>query len=235
MNGLKKIIVLSAAGLVGIGATVACESELDNKPSATVAPADGKKAETPAKGEEKKGETPAKAEGDKAPAGDAKAAPAGALKVDAAASSIEFVGAKVTGDHTGKFEKFDGSLTLKDGKPAAIEFTVQMDTVKTDAEKLDGHLKSPDFFDVAKFPTSTFKSTAIAASTAEGATHSITGDLELHGVKKSITFPATVTGNSGKAEFKINRKDFKIEYPGKPDDLIKDDVLLKLNLVFPKA
>jgi polyisoprenoid-binding protein YceI len=97
-----------------------------------------------------------------------------------------------------------------------------------------GHLKSPDFFDVAQFPTATFTSTAIKAGAEGGATHTVTGTLDLHGVKKSITFPATIAVGadtvSVKSEFAINRKDFNIVYPGKPDDLIKDEVLLKLDI-----
>jgi polyisoprenoid-binding protein YceI len=67
----------------------------------------------------------------------------------------------------------------------------------------------------------------------------VTGNLELHGVTKSITFPATITVQGDavtvKADFAINRKDFGIVYPGKPDDLIKDEVLLKLNIAGKKA
>jgi polyisoprenoid-binding protein YceI len=62
----------------------------------------------------------------------------------------------------------------------------------------------------------------------------VTGNLDLHGVKKSITFPATikVEGDTVEvsAEFAINRKDFGIVYAGMPDDLIKDDVLMKVKL-----
>jgi polyisoprenoid-binding protein YceI len=96
-------------------------------------------------------------------------------------------------------------------------------------------LKTKDFFEVERFPTSHFVATSFQPIT-QGGTHTVTGDLELHGVKKQISFPATITvqGNSasGKAEFKINRKDFGIEYRGMADDLIKDDVLLKLDLNF---
>ena len=78
-----------------------------------------------------------------------------------------------------------------------------------------------------------------ATGGAGGATDTVTGDLELHGEKKSISFPATITvtadGVSGTAEFSINRKDFKIVYPGKPDDLIKDDVAIKLAIRAKKA
>ncbi len=114
---------------------------------------------------------------------------------------------------------------------------MQTDSLESDSEKLTGHLESPDFFDVQKFPTSTFQSTSILEKSTGDATHEITGNLTLHGVTKVITFPAKVTkapdAVTGTAEFTINRKDFGIVYPGKPDDLIKDDVLLKLKLVFP--
>jgi polyisoprenoid-binding protein YceI len=96
------------------------------------------------------------------------------------------------------------------------------------------HLKSPDFFDVAKFPKATFTSTSIKAGGEKGATHTVTGNLELHGVKKSISFPATikVAGDAvdANASFGINRKDFGVNYPGKADDLVKDEILLTLTI-----
>jgi len=167
------------------------------------------------------------------------AKPAGAMEtfvVDPATSSVGFVGAKITGSHPGKFEKMSGSITLAGGKAEGgkINFEVEIASVKTDSDKLDGHLQSPDFFDAAKFPKATFTSSAIKAGGEKGASHTVTGELDLHGVKKTISFPATITatadGASGTSEFSINRKDFGIVYPGKPDDLIKDDVLLKLSL-----
>jgi polyisoprenoid-binding protein YceI len=87
---------------------------------------------------------------------------------------------------------------------------------------------------VATYPTATFTSTAITAGGEKGATHTVTGTLDLHGVKKSITFPATISVSpeavTVKAEFALNRKDFNIVYPGKPDDLIRDEVVLKLDV-----
>jgi polyisoprenoid-binding protein YceI len=151
-------------------------------------------------------------------------------------SALEFVGAKVTGKHDGSFEKFSGKIHLVDNDPLKSQVSVEVDTesVKTDAEKLTGHLKSPDFFDTAKFPKATFTSTSVKAGGEKGATHTVTGNLDLHGVKKSITFPATikVEGDTVEvsAEFAINRKDFGIVYAGMPDDLIKDDVLMKVKL-----
>ena len=151
-------------------------------------------------------------------------------------SKVEFVGSKVTGSHNGSFEKHSGAVDLVNNKPEESQVTVniQMDSVKTDADNLTTHLKSPDFFDVATYPTATFASTAIKAGGDKGATHTITGNLELHGVKKSISFPATVKVEGDtvlvNSEFAINRKDFGVNYPGKVNDLIRDDVVLKLNI-----
>jgi polyisoprenoid-binding protein YceI len=159
-----------------------------------------------------------------------------ALPLDAASASIGFVGSKVTGKHDGKFEKVSGSITLAGGKPEGGKIVIEVDvsSVKSDSEKLDTHLKSPDLLDAAKYPKAIFTSTEIKAGGANGATHTITGDLELHGEKKVITFPATFTVTpdavSGTAEVTLNRRDFKVNYPGMPNDLIKDDVPLKLSL-----
>jgi polyisoprenoid-binding protein YceI len=154
----------------------------------------------------------------------------------AADSKIDFTGAKITGKHDGSFKTFTGTISVPDGKPELGQVKVEIDTssLKIEPEKLEGHLKSPDFFDVGKYPKASFTSTAIAPSTEAGKTHVITGNLELHGVTKSISFPANVkiSGDSVQtdAEFVINRKDFGIVYPGMPDDLIKDEVLLKLQI-----
>jgi polyisoprenoid-binding protein YceI len=155
-------------------------------------------------------------------------------------SKVEFVGAKVTGKHDGGFKAFTGSITMPEGKPEQGLVKVEIDTTSlfVDEEKLAKHLKTPDFFDVEKFPKATFTSTSIAPA-AEAGKQTITGNLELHGVTKSISFPATIKataeGVDADAEFVINRKDFGIVYPGKPDDLIKDDVLIKLQIRSKKA
>lgn len=158
------------------------------------------------------------------------------LAFDPTGSKIEFVGAKVTGKHEGSFKTFAGTVQLVEGDPLKSQVSVEIDAASlvSDAERLTGHLKSPDFFDVARFPKAKFASTAVKAGGEKGATHTVTGNLELHGVTKSVSFPASlkVTGDAVDvdAEFAINRKDFGLVYPGKPDDLIKDDVLIKLTI-----
>jgi polyisoprenoid-binding protein YceI len=155
-------------------------------------------------------------------------------------SKIEFVAAKVTRDHHGGFKNFDGGIEYVAGKPTKINFTIDLASVYTDTEKLTGHLQSPDFFDVAKYPKATFVSTALDAAPAgspNGATHILKGVLDLHGVQKEVTIPVkaetTADGVRTTSEFTINRKDWSITYPGAPDDLIKDNVLIKLDLLFP--
>jgi polyisoprenoid-binding protein YceI len=155
-------------------------------------------------------------------------------------SKIDFVAAKVTRSHNGSFKQFSGTIDLLNSDPLQSIVSVAIDTasVVTDEPDLTKHLQTPDFFDVAKFPKANFVSTKIEPNTANGATHSITGNFDLHGVKKSITFPATIqvapTGVSVNAEFAINRKDFGLMYPGKADDLIKDGVVIKLSLNVPR-
>ena len=156
--------------------------------------------------------------------------------VDAKQSRIAAVGAKVSAKHDIAFDKWTGTLTVADGQLSGVDIEIQMTSLRADEEKLTHHLKSPDFFEVDKFPTATFAATTIVAQPgADGATHVVSGNLAMHGVSKQISFPATinVSGDaaSAKADFVINRKDFGIEYPGMPDDLIKDEVALSIKLV----
>ena len=67
----------------------------------------------------------------------------------------------------------------------------------TDTPDLTKHLKTADFFDVAKYPEATFVSTAIKPGGEKGASHTVTDNLTLHGATKSITFPATIAADSG--------------------------------------
>ena len=149
------------------------------------------------------------------------------------ASSIDFIGSKVTGSHKGGFKKFTGELNVIEDRlvPAGNKVVIDMDSTWSDSERLTGHLKNADFFDVPKFPTTTFVTTAIE----KGATNStVTGNLTLHGVTKQISFPATIQFTNGavnlNAEFVLIRSDFDIKYAGKADDLIRPEVVLKLKV-----
>jgi polyisoprenoid-binding protein YceI len=149
-------------------------------------------------------------------------------------SSIDFIGSKVTGSHKGGFKKFTGELNVIEGRlvPAGNKVVIDMDSTWSDSDRLTGHLKNADFFDVPKFPTATFITTGIE----KGATNStVTGNLTLHGVTKQISFPADIVFTNGavnlNAEFFLNRNDFDIKYTGKADDLIRQEVVLKLKVV----
>jgi polyisoprenoid-binding protein YceI len=208
-------------------------------------PADGK---TKAVVEEAKpeGTTPPAADPAKAPEGTpaATAPAAGTVKYAIApdTSKVALTGSKVTKTHPLTVPKFSGTIEVTDGKPETAKVAVEIDmkAIEADDPKLTGHLQTADFFDTAKFPTSKFTTTEIKAEAGEkGATHKITGNLELHGVTKSVSFPATVAVAADavkvSAEFVINRKDWKIEYPGMKDDLIRDEVVVKLDLNAPVA
>lgn len=151
-------------------------------------------------------------------------------------SKIEFTGSKVTGKHDGGFKAFKGAIDLVGDKAetSKVVFEVDMKSVFTDADGLTKHLQTGDFFEVEKYPKASFASTKIAPDTGKPDMYTVTGDLEMRGVKKSITFPATIKIANGtadvKAEFAINRKDFGIVYAGKADDLIRDDVVLRLDI-----
>lgn len=155
-------------------------------------------------------------------------------------SKVEFVAAKVTRSHNGSFKQFSGTIDLVNNSVEQSIVTINIDTgsVTTDEDQLTTHLKTADFFDVARFPKATFVSTKIEPNTASGATHTITGNFDLHGVKKSISFPAAIQiapdSVSANGEFSINRKDFGINYPGKADDLIRDGVVIKLTIKAPR-
>jgi polyisoprenoid-binding protein YceI len=149
-------------------------------------------------------------------------------------SKLGFTGSKVTGSHNGGFTNFSGSLKVEGGKIVGTpEIQIDMKSTWADNDRLTGHLRSPDFFNVASFPQSSFAITAIDAPGAD-AKSKVTGNLTLHGVTKSISFPAALQvaddAVTVKADFAINRKEFGIVYTGKADDLIRDLVVIRLDI-----
>jgi polyisoprenoid-binding protein YceI len=148
-------------------------------------------------------------------------------------ATIAFIGSKVTGSHNGGFRKFAGEFRVVDGKLAdsGNKIIIDMTSIWADNDRLTGHLKSPDFFNVAQLPTATFVSTAIKQKDTNSI---VTGNLTLHGVTKQISFPASIQLDEGTvnvaAQFVLNRFDFDIKYPGKANDLIRKEVVLKLNV-----
>lgn len=165
--------------------------------------------------------------------------------------TLKWTGSKVVGgsSHTGTISAALGDIRAKGANIIGGQFTIDMKSVEnTDLkagkgkEKLEGHLKSADFFDVEKFPTSTFVITSAAPVTGVAdATHNITGNLTLKGVSKSITFPANVAVVDNKLtavspSFVIDRTQWGIEYGSgsivglAKDKVISNDIALVLNL-----
>lgn len=167
------------------------------------------------------------------------AAKGDALPITSENSKVEFTGSKVTGKHEGGFKQFTGTIDLVNAKAeeSSVSVDIDMTSVFSDTDGLTDHLKTGDFFEVSKFPKASFKSTKIAAATGADS-YTVIGDLTLRGVTKSVSFPATIkvsdTDVTVKTDFSINRKDFGIVYAGKADDLIRDDVVIKLDLKTPR-
>lgn len=181
-------------------------------------------------------------EGEKVEAKEAKeAAPAPAkakmFQVDTNKSVVNWTGAKPTGTHVGTLKLSGGTIGTKDGNIVSGDFVFDMTSIKnTDlpAEKqgdLEGHLMAGDFFEVEKFPAGSFKITEVkVGSGTEGATHSITGNLTLKGITKSVTLPANVKMNDTMLSavtpaFTIDRTEWEIVYKSAGIGTIKDNII----------
>ena len=146
--------------------------------------------------------------------------PAGTFAIDASHSRVGFSArhAMVT-KVRGSFNDYAGSAVVADGA-ASITIDINVASIDTRSADRDGHLQSPDFFDVATFPKITFKSTSV--KDAGNANLSVTGDLTIKDVTKSITIDFEYTGTAtdpfGNARFgfegesEINRKDFGLTW-----------------------
>ena len=168
-------------------------------------------------------------------------------------TTVTWTGAKPTGAHVGTFKVSEGSLIVKDNNLVGGGFTINVNSLNNtdlagDAEskgKLEGHLKSPDFFDVAKYPTAKFEITSIEPYVADssvktltaGATHIVKGNLTLKDSTKNISFPAnvaiTANGATANADFNIDRTLWGMNYkgPNNPQDwVINKEVNIKLAL-----
>jgi len=148
-------------------------------------------------------------------------------------SSIKFIGSKALGEsHAGGFKTFNGEFKVLDGIPVSGSFTIDMDSIYSDDERLTGHLKNEDFFNVPENPESKFVVTGFEQ--ASDTSYTVSGNLTMAGKTHNVSFPAEVTEGGDQvsltADFDLNRKDWGIEYPGKPDNLIRDEVVIELRL-----
>lgn len=136
-------------------------------------------------------------------------------------SKVEWLGKKVTGEHFGIISISTGNLNLKDGKLQDGNFVVDMNSIVcTDIEndkhrkKLEGHLKSDDFFGVEKYPNANFKITK--AIELEDGNYSIKGDLTLKGITEPIEFTVNLHVHGSSLHLKgkmiIDRTKFDVRY-----------------------
>lgn len=170
-----------------------------------------------------------------------------AWTVDKSHSSAEFKVRHLMANVSGRFNDFDAVIHLDRTNAAnsSVEFTIQATSIDTANKNRDEHLRSPDFFDVAKFPTITFRSTSIKERSKD--VYDVTGDFTMHGVTKRITLPVTFLGfgrgpgGVEKAGFEIettiNRKDYGVVWNRNLDEggvLLGDDVRVTVNLQLNK-
>ncbi|MFN7971142.1 MAG: YceI family protein [Acidobacteriota bacterium] len=144
---------------------------------------------------------------------------ANTYEIDPAHSFVSFKVRHLVSNAQGRFTMVSGTIVHDPADPAksTVTATIKADSINTDVPDRDAHLKSPDFFDVAKYPEITFTSTKVAK---KGDSLEVTGKLKMHGVEKEITFPVaflgTTTGMGGRAGFSastvVNRKDYGITW-----------------------
>jgi polyisoprenoid-binding protein YceI len=164
------------------------------------------------------------------------------FKVDPDHSSVGFTIRHFVSTVPGRFKEFEGTIKYDRQNPAAssVEFTIQAASIDTDNADRNNHLKSPDFFDVQKFPTLTFTSTAVQAKDAN--TLSVNGNLTIHGVTKPVTIPVSFLGTvktpkGDKAGFEtaftIDRKEYGVQWNRALDTggtILGDDVKITISV-----
>jgi len=170
--------------------------------------------------------------------------------IDPVHSVVEFkVKHMMISNVKGHFSKVSGTLNFDEAKPenSNVDATIEVASVNTRDEQRDGHLKSPDFFDVDKFPNITFKSTSVKAT---GAGRGIVeGNLTIHGVSRKVTLDVEGPTEPGKdpwgntrigiqATTKISRKDYGLTWNAALETggiLVGDEVTITLDVQFVKA
>jgi hypothetical protein len=181
------------------------------------------------------------------------------IPLDWSQSKVTWVGKKVLGQHSGtvKIKELNLQSIAKDGentpiiapdRPAivVIDLTTIADDDLKDADsnaKLVGHLKSEDFFDVAKFPVATLIVTGITprSQKSDGFTHDLKGSLTIKNITHDVVIPATVTQSKNlwkaSGKFNVDRTQYDIRYrsgkffEGLGDKIIKDEFEVGFDIV----
>lgn len=177
-------------------------------------------------------------------------------KVDAAKSTIEWIGSKPAGKHNGTIALSNGELALNNGKVESGKFTIDMNSITVldlaagdGKEDLEGHLKglgkeedADHFFNTKKFPEGTFEITSV--NTVDAVT-TVSGNLTLKGITKPVSFPATITVDENtltlsSESFKIDRTQWNVNYASKSvfdnlkDKFVNDEIELKVSITATK-
>jgi polyisoprenoid-binding protein YceI len=142
--------------------------------------------------------------------------------VDVEKSSITWVGKKVTGQHNGTINLKEGSLVMAEGKLTGGSFVIDMTSIsnldmagKDGQGKLEGHLKSADFFNVAEYPTATLTISNVVHRGVEGS-YKVTADLTIKGITKPVKFNTQISEENGMkvaiADITVDRSDYNVRY-----------------------
>lgn len=217
MQRRNKNSVSTLPFLVLMGLTIAlvgCETSTDTTTTAADTDVDTPSDDSPVSGDSVTNDAPPYV----FPAADPTTNAGGEVALTPGNTTVAFVGSHVVDSgpdpnaRHGNFGSLSGTATIDDGKLTAVAIEIETASLSTGDEKLDGHLKSPDFFDVRENPKATFTSTAI--ETNDDGMVTITGDFQLLKETKSISFPAKFTAEPLllSAEFDLDRTEFGMTY-----------------------
>ena len=165
------------------------------------------------------------------------------VKVDAAVSKVNWVGKKLTGQHSGTINIKEGNLIFTGKKLSGGNFIVDMTSINTTdlqagkgKEDLDGHLKADDFFGTANHPTANLVFKSIGAKLKN--TYAVVADLTIKGITKPINFDIVVNKNTAVSKLVVDRTKYDIKYGSKSffasigDKAIEDNFDLNVVLKF---
>ena len=171
--------------------------------------------------------------------------PTAAYTIDTEQSTVQWTGKKVTGQHNGEIELQEGTLDIDGEQLSGGQFVIDMQSINTldlegeDKAKLEGHLKSDDFFGVETYPTAKLVITQVTPQ--EGDQYLITGDLTIKESTHPIEFPATVRLQDGQltaeATLTVDRTQYDVRYGSSSffdnlgDKVIYDDFDINVSLV----
>jgi len=173
--------------------------------------------------------------------------------VNPAESVVEWKGFKPTGQHNGTIAIKSGNLFMKENTPVGGDFLLDMQSIKVlDIQdsvyngKLTGHLRSADFFDVDNNPEATFVITQIVRSKESKTSYTLTGNLTIKGISKSVSFQTDITTEGetfqgSTPEFTIDRAAYDIKFKSKKffddlkDDFINDEIALVIKIKGAKS